>query len=43
MNDSENENDGEAKKRKEAKLLIERRLQQIQKEYNQRIISTANQ
>ena len=32
-------NDIEAKKRQEAKNLIEKRLQQIQKEYNQRIIT----
>jgi len=34
-------NDVEAQKRQQAKNLIERRLQQIQKEYNQRIITKA--
>merc|ERR1712129_505939 len=37
------DDDSEAKKRQEAKLLIERRLQQIQKQYNQRIIDSAKQ
>merc|ERR1712129_121445 len=37
------DDNSEAKKRQEAKLLIERRLQQIQKQYNQRIIDSAKQ
>ena len=35
-------NDVEAKKRQEAKALIEKRLQQIQKEYNQRVLTSGN-
>ena len=43
LNQSKDGDAAEAKKRQEAKLLIERRLQQIQKEYNQRIITSAKQ
>ena len=32
-------NEAEARKRMEAKQLIEQRLQQIQKEYNQRVLT----
>eukprot|EP00484_Ammonia_sp_Unknown_P026586 CAMPEP_0197032094 /NCGR_PEP_ID=MMETSP1384-20130603/10854_1 /TAXON_ID=29189 /ORGANISM="Ammonia sp." /LENGTH=290 /DNA_ID=CAMNT_0042461699 /DNA_START=316 /DNA_END=1185 /DNA_ORIENTATION=+ len=39
-NKYENKDDVEAKKRQEAKQMIEKRLQQIQKEYNQRILTS---